>query len=133
MNNNDLREGEGMTLLEKIDCLMSEKKLNKRKLSIEADIPYTTVDGWYKRGYENISLSTFKKLCRFFDVSMDSMAYDDMQIQPYDPKRIYTTPYEREIILKYRQADNIDQTSICRTLGIDTGAELKKGDEEQAS
>ena len=26
-----------------------------------------------------------KKLCNFFKVSMDSMAYDELDIQPYDP------------------------------------------------
>ena len=115
-----------MTLLEKIDFLMEKNHLNKRKLSINAGIPYTTVDGWYKRGYENMSLSTFKKLCKYFDVSMDSMAFDELEIQPYDPDRIYTTKREREIIMRYRQADGIDQTSIRRTLGIDD-AEQKKG------
>lgn len=66
-----------------------------------------------------MTLSTLKKLCRFFDVSMDSMIYDELEIQPYDPERIFTTKREREIIMKYRQADVIDQTSVCRTLGID--------------
>ena len=108
-----------MTFLEKVNFLLEKEGLNKRQLSIKADIPYTTIDGWYKRGYENITLSTLKKLCRFFDVSMDSMIYDELEIQPYDPERIFTTKREREIIMKYRQADVIDQTSVCRTLEID--------------
>ena len=108
-----------MTLIEKIDYLLKKEGLNKRQLSIKADIPYTTIDGWYKRGYENMTLSTLKKLCRFLDVSRDSMTIDELDIQPYDPERIHTTKREREIIMKYRQADVIDQTSVCRTLGID--------------
>lgn len=108
-----------MTLLEKLDDLMKRHNLNKGQLSNKADIPYSTIDGFYKKGYDNMKLSTFKKLCLYFDVDMTSMAYDELEIQPFDPERMHTTRREREIILKYRQADVIDQTSVCRTLGID--------------
>ena len=60
-----------------------------------------------------------KRISVEITVSMDSMIYDELDIQPYDPERIHTTKREREIIMKYRQADVIDQTSVCRTLGID--------------
>lgn len=108
-----------MTLLEKINNLMKKHSLNRRQLSMKAEIPNSTIDNWYKRGCESMNLSTFKKLCRYFDVDMTSMAYDELEIQPFDPERMHTTRREREIILKYRQADVIDQTSVCRTLGID--------------
>ena len=117
-----------MTLLEKIDYLLSENKLNKRKLSMQAEIPYSTVDGWYKRGYENMTLTVFKKLCSFFQVDMTSMAFDELEIQPYDPERMHTTPREREIIKAYRRADDYDQTSVCGTLGIGEAESLKKGE-----
>lgn len=117
-----------MNLLDKIDYLLNEHSLNKRKLSIQASIPYSTVDGWYKRGYENMTLTVFKKLCSFFQVDMTSMAYDELEIQPYDPERMHTTPREQEIIKAYRRADSIDQTSICRTLGIDEAEGVKRGE-----
>lgn len=69
-----------MTLLEKIDYLIKERGLNKRRLSIQCGIPYSTIDGFYKVGYENMRLPTFIKLCDFFDVTMESMAYDDKDI-----------------------------------------------------
>lgn len=68
-------------MLHKLDSLMREMKLNKRQLSLQSGIPYTTIDGWYKRGYENMSVSTFKTLCSFFGVTMESMAYDDREIE----------------------------------------------------
>lgn len=117
-----------MTLIEKIDYLLKKKGLNKRQLSIKAEIPYSTIDNWYKRGYESMTLSTFKKLCRFFDVDMTSMAFDELEIQPYDPERMHTTSKERELIIKYRQADEFDQTSVCRTLHIEESDTLKKGE-----
>ena len=118
--------GDLMTLLEKIDFLMEKNNLNKKQLSEKSGIPYTTLVSFYKKGYGNMKLSTFKKLCKYLDVSVDSMMYDELEIQPYDPDRIYTTKREREIIMRYRQADGIDQTSIRRTLGIDD-TEQKRG------
>lgn len=117
-----------MTLLEKIDFLLKKEGLNKRQLSIKASIPYSTVDNWYKRGYESMTLSTFKKLCRFFDVDMTSMAFDELEIQPYDPERMHTTPKERELIIKYRQADEFDRTTVERALGVEDPEVIKKGE-----
>lgn len=70
-----------MTLLEKIDFLMKKYGMNKRQLSLRSNVPYTTIDGLYKVGYENMRLPTFMKLCDFFNVTMDSMAYDDQEIE----------------------------------------------------
>lgn len=117
-----------MTLLDKVEYLLKKNGLNKRQLSLQADIPYSTIDGWFKVGYDNMKLSTFKKLCRFFDVDMTSMAFDELDIQPYDPERMHTTSKERELIIKYRQADEFDRTSVCRTLHIEESDTLKKGE-----
>ena len=70
-----------MALLEKINSLIRENELNNRQLSIKSGIPYSTIDGWYKIGCENMRLSTFKTLCSFFGVTMDSMAWDDREIE----------------------------------------------------
>ena len=54
-----------------LDELMKKKGVNKSTLSKESGIPYTTIDGWYKKGNEDIRLSTLRKLCAYFDVSLD--------------------------------------------------------------
>jgi len=115
-----------MTLLEKIDYLLEKNSLNRRQLSIKSGIPASTVDNWYKRGIESMNLSTFKKLCLFFQVDMTSMAYDELDIKPYDPDVMYTTEHEREVIMRYRASDYVDRTSIDRTLGVEGEAERKK-------
>lgn len=51
-----------MDFLEKLDFLMKRYGLNKRSLSQKSEIPYTTIDNWYKRGYENLTLPTLRKL-----------------------------------------------------------------------
>ena len=57
-----------MDFLEKLDYLMEENHLNKNTLSKACNIPYTTIDGWYKKGYEGLKLTSLKKLSGFFGV-----------------------------------------------------------------
>lgn len=70
-----------MTLLEKLDYLLSQNKITVRELSKKSGLGYTAIRNWYERGYENMRLPSFKILCDFFNVTMESMAYDDQEIQ----------------------------------------------------
>lgn len=65
-----------MNFLEKLEMLMKQKQVNKRQLSIGSDIPYSTIDNLWKKGYDNIKLSTLKKLASFFGVTLDFLARD---------------------------------------------------------
>lgn len=69
-----------MDFLEKLNYLMERDNLNKSTLSKACDIPYTTIDGWYKKGYEGLKLTTLRKLAKFFGTSLDFWASD----QPFD-------------------------------------------------
>ena len=70
-----------MGLTDKLDLLMKEKHINKAELARESGVPYTTIDGFYKKGSENAKLSTLKKLCSYFGCSLDFLA-DDEIIEP---------------------------------------------------
>ena len=62
--------------LEKLNYLMEQNHLNKSTLSKACDIPYTTIDGWYKKGYEGLKLTTLRKLSAYFGVPLDFWAND---------------------------------------------------------
>ena len=66
-----------MNFLEKLNYLMEKKHLNKNTLSKACHIPYTTIDGWYKRGYEGLKLTTLRKLADFFETSLDYWVSED--------------------------------------------------------
>ena len=68
-----------MGLTDKLDLLMKEKHINKAELARESGVPYTTIDGFYKKGSENAKLSTLKKLCSYFGCSLDFLADDDIE------------------------------------------------------
>lgn len=70
-----------MTVLEKIELLMEKKNLNKRKFSIDAEIPYNTIRNFWIQGADNMHLPTFRKICDYFGVTMDSMAWDHLDIE----------------------------------------------------
>ena len=63
-------------LKDKLQKLMDERGINKAELSKGADIPYTTIDGLFKKNSENIKLPTLKKLSAYFNCSMDYLADD---------------------------------------------------------
>lgn len=106
-----------MNLLEKIDYLIKENDLNKRKLSINANIPYSTVDGFYKQGFENIRLTTFRKLCDYFGVTMDSMAHDEKDIEyTSDEAPAALKPSERNLLNIYNELDPRGQSAVDDTL-----------------
>lgn len=65
-----------MDFLEKLNTLMIKNNLNKSTLSKACGIPYTTIDGWYKKGYEGLKLTTLRRLSAFFGTSLDFWAND---------------------------------------------------------
>ena len=115
------KEVYAMNFLSKLDALMADKELNKRQLATESGIPYTTIVNWYKRGYDNMSLSNFKILCDFFNVTMDSLARDDVEeLEKRVPKRngIHISKEEEFLVTCYREADSLDKELALRALHV---------------
>ena len=65
-----------MNMLQTLDRLMNEKGLNRSRLAQSSGVPYTTIDGLYKKGFENVKFSTLLKLARALGVSLDELAGD---------------------------------------------------------
>lgn len=120
-----------MILLEKIDHLMKKNGLNKRQLAIKSGIPYTTIDGLYKGRYENMKLQTFKALCSYFGVTMDSMAYDDREIEYVRDREMSFSSDDAAMIRQYRDLDSTQQAMIRASL--DAAHADSKGDAAPAS
>ncbi len=103
-----------MDFLEKLDFLMDKYNLNKSTLSKSCDIPYTTIDGWYKRGYEGLKLPTLKKLSNYFGISLDYWA-DDNLIEPIPPKInnfTLTQKDEIELLTDYRTLNDSSKVYV---------------------
>ena len=104
-----------MTFLEKIEMLMVERNLNKRQLSIRSGIPYSTIDNLWKKGYENIKLSTLKALSSYFGVSLDFLCRDNIE----DPRvsELFLSEHEKQLIRAYRNHPEM-QSAVDKLLGL---------------
>lgn len=104
-----------MTFLEKLEVLMVSKNINKRQLSIGSGIPYSTIDNLWKKGYENIKLSTLKSLASYFGVSLDFLVRDNIE----NPKvsEMFLTEHEKQLVRAYRSQPEM-QAAVDKLLGI---------------
>ncbi|HBI61697.1 MAG TPA: hypothetical protein DDY31_10895 [Lachnospiraceae bacterium] len=106
-----------MDFLEKLDFLMNRYDLNKRSLSRKSEIPYTTIDNWYKRGYENLTLPTLRKLATYFNTTLDYWCLDEITDPNYGKSSGFKVEYtEMEHIKKYRSLDTLGQSHVDTVL-----------------
>ena len=82
-----------MAFLEVLETLMVCEHLNKRQLSIGSGIPYSTIDNFWKSGYESVRLTTLSKLADYFNVSIDYLVGRSDEKHPSDAeKEVNTLP-----------------------------------------
>lgn len=109
-----------MTFLEKLEILMVEKSINKRQLSVQSGIPYSTIDNLWKKGYENIKLSTLKAIASYFGVSLDFLVRDN--IEEPTVMESFLNDHEKKLISAYRKKKNM-QHAVDTLLGINDNNE----------
>lgn len=65
-----------MNLTDRINKMMEMRGIkNRHELATLSGIPYTTIDGIYKKGTENVTLRTLNKLCECFNCTLDFLVY----------------------------------------------------------
>ena len=62
-----------MYLLENLTKLMQEKNINRSELAKEIGVSSSTINSWYNRSCENISLQTLLKLSKYFNITMEEL------------------------------------------------------------
>lgn len=66
-----------MDFIKNLEKKMQEKNLNKSQLARGMGVAPSTVNSWFHRSAENITLRTLKKLAEFLDCSIDSLVFGD--------------------------------------------------------
>jgi len=69
-----------MKMTDKLDALMNDRKIKRGELAKEAGVPYTTLVGYYERGYQNAKLSNLRQLAEYFDCSLDYLVNDHLDV-----------------------------------------------------
>lgn len=106
-----------MNFLEKIDFMMNKLNINKSKLSEISGVPYTTIDSFYKKGYENTKLSTIRKMAEALNVSLDYLVDDNITDEYYGQTNGFKINYnEMQHIKKYRTLDKYGKETVSGVL-----------------
>lgn len=102
-----------MNFLDKLDHLMDEAGLNKNTLSHASGIPYTTIDGWYKKGYSNAKLSSLQRIADYFHTTLDYLIRDDISDENFGKRSTFEVSYEEKMLIKkYRELDAHGKESV---------------------
>lgn len=73
-----------MDLIKKLDILMKRKNIkNISQLSKETNIPYTTLKSIIDGDVNDIRLSTSRKLCDYFNITLDELLDDDIELNDF--------------------------------------------------
>lgn len=108
-----------MDFLDKLNFLLQRENLNKNSFSKQSGIPYTTIDGWYKKGYESMQLSTLKKLSKFFNTTLDFWAQDDASPNRANTNSFTIEPSEIGFLKKFRTLDTYGKKAVNSLLEIE--------------
>ena len=68
-----------MNLLKNLDYLLRVNNLTRAQLSRELNIVPSTINTWFSKGCENISLRFLIKLSEYFGVSIDDLVHRDLE------------------------------------------------------
>ena len=110
--------------LENLDKLMSDNGLNKRQLSLKSGVPYTTIVGFYEKGYEKTKLSTLRALANYFHVTLDYLVYGESNQINTSETDIFTNiknTLGENIAMhtaKYIKLDNEDKSRIDERMDV---------------
>lgn len=102
-----------MNMIEKIELLMRERDLKKSDVSRDSGIPYTTLDGLFKKGFKGTRSPTVKKLALFFDVSMEYLVNDNEDDRDFG--KIIISDFssgEQHLIMLWRQLPSDEQMKM---------------------
>ena len=90
--------------------------LSQAELAQKIGVKNSTVSSW-ERGANAPDIETLFSICKLFNVTVadmfgcDTVNYDD---------KLTVHGFEKELVISYRNADEVDKTIVRRTLKLDT-------------
>lgn len=95
-----------MNFIDKLNMLMENRGLKRSDLSRGSGLSYTTIDGLYKKGFDNMKLQTLKAIADYFEVSIDYLVNDDfVEVEGADSE-------EQRLLAKYRELDDMGRRAV---------------------
>lgn len=102
-----------MNLLENLNKLMEQNKLNRRELAKAVGLPPSTINSWYNRGCENVTLKVLLKIATYFNITIEELVNNKpVQIITFDSNEFSFVElkaiYEFSNFLKSKRGENIE-------------------------
>lgn len=63
-----------MDFYDRLNGLLAEKRITKRKLCLDLDIPYTTLASMFQRRSNSVDLDTVKKIASYLNTTLEYLA-----------------------------------------------------------
>ncbi len=105
-----------MNLLQKLTDLMQKNGDTVASLSRKSGIPYTTIDGLFKKGFAGTRISTIQAIGRTYGVSMDYLILDEIEDPQYGLVSTQLLPSERRLLSAWRNAEASAREIALETL-----------------
>ncbi len=103
-------------LIEKLRNARIEKNMKQSDVAKLLGVKSNTISNW-ENGKASPDIDSLVELCKIYNISCSAIleeAYCEQSIHS-----LSVTGIEKEIIIAYRKADEIDKTLVLRSLGLD--------------
>ncbi len=77
-----------MNFLDNLTKLLKRENLSRAELAKRLNIAPSTINSWYNRGYENVSLKFLLKICNYFNVNLETLINGDVDNDKSKEKEI---------------------------------------------
>ena len=112
-------------MYERFVSLLEEKKLKPADVTKATGIKSTVFSEW-KKGKSSPNADKLLKIARYLNTTVEYLMTGE---EPHTASGSFPlSEQEKRLVVAYRKADEIDQTSVRRTLGIDYADSVKKGE-----
>ena len=95
-----------MNMLQKLTDLMRQQGDSVASLSRRSGIPYTTIDGLFKKGFAGARISTVEAIARCYGVSLDYLIRDEVEDPTFGLGPEQMDPAERRLLYAWRDAED---------------------------
>ena len=116
MNSNQMDTTIRKNIQANISKYRKKSGLSQAELAQKIGVKNSTVSSW-ERGANAPDIETLFSICKLFNVTVadmfgcDTVNYDD---------KLTVHGFEKDLVISYRKADEVDKTIVRRTLKLDT-------------
>ena len=115
-SNNDIKGEEYVRFGNNVMKARKEKGISQKQISNILKVPQSTYAG-YETGTRKVPLSVIIKLAKILNKTPDELIGTQ---GPKGKNGITVHGFEKDLVISYRNADEVDKTIVRRTLKLDT-------------